>query len=109
MEIVLHLTIILAFSLFAWAYFISRPTKEEKKHEADTIVTKMVGDYWDMLQEIRRAGSKAELEAWYYEVEQFDSSYSGLIDIKLLHERSLSLYEAIMERRDELNMIKNFS
>lgn len=73
------------------------------------MITKMVGDYWDMIQEIRRAASKAELEAWYYEVEQFDAAYSGLVDNKLLQERLQALYEAVMNRRDELNMVRSFS
>jgi hypothetical protein len=74
----------------------------EEPNEDDSMLTKMVSDYWDMAERINEAKTNTELEAWYWEVEQFEDSYRNLIEANILRERVQGLYDRITTRRDQL-------
>jgi hypothetical protein len=73
--------------------------------EDHPMIQKCLKDSWDMQAEITDSTSKAELQSYYWEVDHFESAYSGLVPDRFLKEQSDRLYNAITLRRDQINGI----
>lgn len=71
----------------------------------DDMIQKCISDCWKMMEQINDASSRAEIEAWYWEAESFETSYRNLVPDDFLIERVEMLYEAVAKRRDVINGI----
>lgn len=74
--------------------------------DQDEMIKRCIKDSFHMQDLIVSATSPAELEAFYWEIEDMENSYRFLVPDQLLRDHTDRLYEAISIRKDELQMQK---
>lgn len=75
----------------------------------DDLIRKCISDSFKMTELINESTTSAELESYYWEIEQLDDSYRGLVPSALLRQHTDRLYDAISIRRDQLNALRAVS
>ena len=68
----------------------------------DDMIQKCLSDSWKMQEALLNAGSLAEVESIYWDIEYFESAYRGLVPGEFLLVQIDRLYEAVAQRRDQL-------
>jgi hypothetical protein len=106
MEILLTNLLAIAFVLLVGAvvYILIAPEMHMATNNTavDDMIQKCISDSWQLQSEINYSTTKTELQAWYWEVEHFESTYTNLVPDQFLKQQSDRLYMAITQRRDQL-------
>jgi hypothetical protein len=86
-------------------YSLTSPEMRMEVKAPDEMIQRCISDAWKMQYEINESTSMAELQAWYWEVEHFESCYTNLVPDSLIKQQSDRLYDAVTLRRDAISGI----